>query len=392
MRLKIVIFFVFLVLIVISANFLLSVRILTRKPVQPLIPAAPAPQLLASVPEALANVLTVASASVRVAKSELSDATASAAAATSASIDCSLIRQQAAAEGNFFRQMGKDQCWGEKGTTQFLEFYTSLISQSRTGVFIDVGANIGGYFERMHAQLLEHPEWKVIGFEPNPMVCSKLLEHELVKQKRVLAHCLAVGASDGNVSFTDNTQRDGRHSETGHMGGVVAGVDVGPVITVPMRSLDSLSDELLKHSPIHMLKIDVEGAEGSVLNGAKQILQHTDIVVFEIGETWGHSPPSIWNVADAAQFFWEQDFLAFRLGLSQLFRFDGPFFNPDHVNTWFWGNALAVRRSSHLLPKILKHYNMTAGGDIGVSSSWILAQPLECRCVFLCCFFLFLKP
>ena len=52
-----------------------------------------------------------------------------------------------------------------------MQFYTSLISQSRTGVFIDVGANIGGYFERMHAQLLEHPEWKVIGFEPNPMVC-----------------------------------------------------------------------------------------------------------------------------------------------------------------------------------------------------------------------------
>ncbi len=191
MRLKIVIFFVFLVLIVICANFLVSIRILTRRPVQPLIPAAPAPQLLASVPEALVNVLTVASASVRVAKSELSDATASAAAATSASIDCSLIRQQAAAEGNFFRQTGKDQCWGEQGasvslrtlvvifasktflagTTQFLEFYTSLISQSRTGVFIDVGANIGGYFERMHAQLLEHPEWKVIGFEPNPMVC-----------------------------------------------------------------------------------------------------------------------------------------------------------------------------------------------------------------------------
>jgi hypothetical protein len=33
------------------------------------------------------------------------------------------------------------------------------------------------------------------------------------------------------------------------------GVDVGPIITVPMRSLDSLSDELLKYAPIHMLKV-----------------------------------------------------------------------------------------------------------------------------------------
>jgi hypothetical protein len=87
--------------------------------------------------------------------------------------------------------MGKDECLCEQGatvllrtfviifcvktflagTTQILELYTSLISQSRTGVFIDVGANMGGYFERMHAQLLEHPEGKVIEFEPNSMVC-----------------------------------------------------------------------------------------------------------------------------------------------------------------------------------------------------------------------------
>ncbi len=127
--------------------------------------------------------------SVRVVKSELSDTTASAAAATLATIDCSLIRQQAAAEGIFFDKWEKMNACANKvrlcrtfviifasktflaGTTQFLEIYTSLISQSRTGVFIDVGSNMGGYFERMHAQLLEHPEWKVIEFEPNPKVC-----------------------------------------------------------------------------------------------------------------------------------------------------------------------------------------------------------------------------
>ncbi len=119
MRPKIVLFFV-LVLIVIFANSLVNIRTgtLTRRPAQPLVHAAPAPQLLASVPGELANGLTLAaSGSVRMAKSKLSDATTSAAAATSASIDCLLIRQQAAAEGDFFRQMGKNECWGEKGVS-----------------------------------------------------------------------------------------------------------------------------------------------------------------------------------------------------------------------------------------------------------------------------------
>lgn len=138
---KIVLFFVFLVFIVIFANFLVSSRILMRKPVQLLIPAAPAPQLLASVPGALANVLTVASGSVRVAKSEFLEATASAAAATSASIDCSLIRQQAAAEGNFFRQMGKDECWGEKGATVSLRTIVVILRRKRSSQERHISSN-----------------------------------------------------------------------------------------------------------------------------------------------------------------------------------------------------------------------------------------------------------
>ena len=32
-------------------------------------------------------------------------------------------------------------------------------------------------------------------------------------------------------------------------------------------------------------QVDVEGAEGSVLEAAKQFLRHTDVVVFEIGQS-----------------------------------------------------------------------------------------------------------
>ena len=110
MHLKIVLFFVFLVLIVIFANSLVNSRTgtLTRRPAQPLVHAAPAPQLLASVPGELANGLTLAaSGSVLVVKSELSDTAASAAAATLATIDCSLIRQQPPSKA-FFSTNGKE--------------------------------------------------------------------------------------------------------------------------------------------------------------------------------------------------------------------------------------------------------------------------------------------
>ncbi len=108
-----------------------------------------------------------------------------------AAVECSYVSQQAAIEADAFKRDGSSQCWGEKGanrrvapvfvfllhknsagTTHFLDFYTNLLAKVQNGAFVDVGANIGGYFERMRAQLLAHPEWRVLAFEPNPSVCK----------------------------------------------------------------------------------------------------------------------------------------------------------------------------------------------------------------------------
>lgn len=135
------------------------------------------------------------------------------------------------------------------------------------GVFYDVGANIGVF-----SLLLSPAASQVLTFEPeeNNTACSKRSLSDGPSNMHLL-EC-AVGAADGTMTFD---RRGGAFSGRLAMSAAFDGV------TVPVRSLDSIVAE--GHPPPNLIKIDVEGGEGAVLEGAASVLrEHRPIVICEM--------------------------------------------------------------------------------------------------------------
>lgn len=118
----------------------------------------------------------------------------------------------------------------------------------------DVGANIG-YYALLFAEAVG-PAGRIACFEPEPDNLVELRRNvEDNRLPRTDVFPVAVGASAGTVSL-----------RAGINGSVTA--DGSGEIQVPLRSLD----ELLADRRVDFIKIDVEGYEGHVLDGAARLL------------------------------------------------------------------------------------------------------------------------
>jgi len=151
--------------------------------------------------------------------------------------------------------------------------YTFLTSFLKEGdIYIDVGANIG---------VTVIPAAKSIGqtgkckaFEPHPKICSYLKENlKLNGLESVEVYNCALGKSKNDIYLTD--------SFTDEINCVVEAPDQSKSVKVPMTTLDLTTEDL---ASINLLKIDVEGYEKFVFEGAIQTLQKVDCIYFEITE------------------------------------------------------------------------------------------------------------
>jgi FkbM family methyltransferase len=133
----------------------------------------------------------------------------------------------------------------------------------RDGIMVDIGANIGSVTEFF---ALACPEMRIHAYEPNPaafgMLERNIGDNQL--QQRVTAFPEAVGRESGELSlWVDvNTTLSTAYMEAAPSEG-------GRRVNVPMVGLDEVW-ERLGRAPIWMLKIDTEGAEGDILEGASK--------------------------------------------------------------------------------------------------------------------------
>ncbi len=132
---------------------------------------------------------------------------------------------------------------------------------------LDVGANIG-YFTVLMAGLA--PQGQVHAFEPLPTNAALL--HASITMNgfdNVTLNCAAVGDKAGEVAFTQAS--DSAYSSMHDTGRK----PVARTLSVPMITLDDYcSDKGV--GVVDLLKCDVEGAEGLVLNGAQALLSSPD--------------------------------------------------------------------------------------------------------------------
>lgn len=136
------------------------------------------------------------------------------------------------------------------------------------GMFVDVGANIGSYTV-LAAKVCGAPS---IAIEPVPSTFERLVRNLSANgiSGIVEAYRGAAGAVAGDIRFSCDQDTTNQVVDSSYL---------GKTINVPVKTLD----ELLGNRPTNFWKIDVEGFERQVLDGALQSLrsESLEIVLLE---------------------------------------------------------------------------------------------------------------
>ncbi|MFC5431664.1 FkbM family methyltransferase [Paraburkholderia denitrificans] len=198
---------------------------------------------------------------------------------------------------------------------EYAELETQLLLQcanERPGTVVEIGANIGSQTVPL-AKAAKALGAEVITFEPQPFLFQNLCANlALNAVDNVTAWPYACAADPGTVWF-----KRPNYKRTGNFGAV--SVQTQPLesgIQVPCVRLD----DMMRERTVQLLKVDVEGFELQVLQGARDVLtKHRPLLYVENDR--------VANSSALIQYLWEHDY--------RLLWHISPLFNPHN----FRGNA-----------------------------------------------------
>jgi FkbM family methyltransferase len=153
------------------------------------------------------------------------------------------------------------------------------LQQIPIATIIDVGSNIGQFAARSR---LLYPNSQIYAFEPLAD-CFAQLTHRFSGDKKFAGFRVALGAAEGTSTFHRNDyspsssllEMEKLHEQT------FTYTRAHSQVSVPVRRLDAVLPELdLK--PDILLKLDVQGFEDRVLDGAQELLRQTRVVISEV--------------------------------------------------------------------------------------------------------------
>jgi len=168
---------------------------------------------------------------------------------------------------------------GRSGETVLLDHLARIVAAP---VVVDVGANAGDYAA---AVLARAPRARVLAFEPHPATFARLLGRAAAAG--FTAQNLALGAEPGHLELYDYDGSDGTQHASLYRE-VISTIHHGGEPLAMQVEVATLDDRLRREGVTHvdLLKIDTEGHELSVLQGARELLAAGAIaaVVFEFNE------------------------------------------------------------------------------------------------------------
>jgi FkbM family methyltransferase len=144
------------------------------------------------------------------------------------------------------------------------------------GTAYDLGANYGIY--SMFLARLVGPTGRVYAFEPMPEILTQL-KANIALNPLTNVEFVPMAASDsaGTAQFRIGSHAGSGHLETADQYHPIS----GGIINVEQITLDEFV--LRGNRPPTFMKIDVEGAEGSVIVGAKRVLdEHRPVIAVEV--------------------------------------------------------------------------------------------------------------
>jgi FkbM family methyltransferase len=147
------------------------------------------------------------------------------------------------------------------------------INPNLKGALVDVGANIGLYTVRYAPLFVQ-----TIAIEANPATYHALQANiALARSPNTKAVCLAASNVKGTAQL--------KVAESGMLGWSRLADDAGwatYTVDVPLNTLDNIVDEAFGQARVALIKIDVEGHELEVLQGAAAVINRDGpIILFE---------------------------------------------------------------------------------------------------------------
>lgn len=144
-------------------------------------------------------------------------------------------------------------------------------------IFVDVGANVGAFTAL--ASALVGPSGRVLAFEPTPILSAKL-QHSFAARANATVFPHALGAGEGELRLFLPPPEMGNFDPSAVE--YCAGMES---ISVPVRALDDVLSEQ-EIDEVDFLKVDVEGFEPEVFEGAAKALKARAIryILVELNE------------------------------------------------------------------------------------------------------------
>ncbi len=217
-------------------------------------------------------------------------------------------------------------------------FIPQLLAAIPGAICADVGANVGNYSRLLHRYGAGH----VYAFEAAPPTFFRLAE-AMAKLGNVTVIQAALGERKGTVDIHLPVRESASTLASRDAG--VAGLDAFVSHQVEMTTLDAFTEE--RNVSLDFVKIDVEGFELEVLNGARRVLAGDRLAALQI-EFNRHHMMRRQHLGDFAEAM--PGYRLFRLAQRSLF----PIRQGHYLSTIYgFQNLIAVRENR---PDILRAF------------------------------------
>jgi len=173
---------------------------------------------------------------------------------------------------------GENEVWS--GEAHFLRSLPRFFSTDQDFVVFDVGANVGAY---AHSIKSLYPSARIFAFEPHPTHFESLQQQ--ARQSGFRAFHLALSDTVGTAHLYDRAGTGSAHASLYR--DVIERLHRETAIryAVSVTTIDQFAQEhQIDH--VHLLKIDTEGSELSILRGAGRLrdARAIDVIQFEFNE------------------------------------------------------------------------------------------------------------
>jgi len=156
------------------------------------------------------------------------------------------------------------------------------IIKKEIGLTLDVGANVGNFTKL----ILSETNSKVISFEPLPDAYEELKILQNQFSERLKIYNFALGNQNNKQELYFGTKRSEKASLMSNLEKLsFIGESNKNKIFVDVKKLDSLT-QVLENQTVDFIKIDTEGFEFEVLDGAKDLLRDHKPKFIQIEFNW----------------------------------------------------------------------------------------------------------